>query len=680
MKFTTHNASEKFDFSIYDVSELRTAIQIVSTFSMTGAHSLITPKVRELAETMRATQGMTAHAMVYVREVGHLAVRTITPFNLQAALSERYSSYVCNETLMEVEKLQVPFMVGFPNYKDKEVELKSLLPGTRLVPFDAIFSLNVSVVAAFTRYAADKGQGKVVPVTPPTALYEKAPHDAAAFCSTFEVNGFGALSMSGLEWAHYLYQRFWDTRLEFMQTVYALIRIPLDVSSGNPKIWSKTYSPLLWPADKPINDEQRLECLNRMQVYRSKDNAGISAMTYGIYGEQFGPQYKLVEKMGYFEIFLRALPEVSKKYPIRYISKDEKELICAQNLMLEYGFKQIHFHERPLNGIAPMKTGYNVYAEQIVFLPKCVTAPFSGKLTKDDVKRYMANNVERVVDRISRYASAVHFGFKAHVLGLEDHTLGLPTPHNAVGTMMLDKGRCTQQEIWTLIMIAGLCRNTYLYHRKPLSFFLARVLAMNTERAAKGEAVTRMMGWKPLRRPAWYAFTKEQRKRTLTLLRDCEMFGDIPDDIADEQLVLMVEKAQSSPAFQAHLVKSMEGDVMKNAEYDLVVKGHVKAPVVPQVPVSMVGDDLVEMTEIPRAKIVLKSSAPVPQKKLKVEKDDDFLLALQRKKKHKKKKHQSYSSSSSDSRNDDDQPVLDEDVQMVLAVKKSLEGNVDVKT
>jgi len=91
-------------------------------------------------------------------------------------------------------------------------------------------------------------------------------------------------------------------------------------------------------------------------------------MTYGIYGEQFGPQYKLVEKMGYFEIFLRALPEVSKKYPIRYISKDEKELICAQNLMLEYGFKQIHFHERPLNGIAPMKTGYNVYAEQIVFL------------------------------------------------------------------------------------------------------------------------------------------------------------------------------------------------------------------------------------------------------------------------------------------------------------------------
>jgi len=57
-----------------------------------------------------------------------------------------------------------------------------------------------------------------------------------------------------------------------------------------------------------------------------------------------------------------------------------------------------------------------------------------------------------------------------------------------------------------------------------------------------------------------------------------------------------------------------------------------------------------------------------------------FFLRFNVRKKHKKKKHQSYSSSSSDSRTDDDQPVLDEDAQMALAVKKSLEGNADVKT
>jgi len=609
MKFTSANVVSGVDYSQYEIAEIRAAVEMATGFTMIGA-MINSQRARELGEAIR-TKGLASEAVTYINKVGHLTVRVVSPLNVTTMLSEKFKSYECTNVALTVEGVKIPIVSGFVNYKDFHRPLTQLLPGVKIVPFDAAFALNVVNVAAITKYAADKGHGKVVQVTPPTALYDGAPYNGAAMALSFSPDLAGALSLAGMDWAHWLYMRFYDDRKLFMETVATYVTLPSSLLTKDPPQWTKTYSPLSWTADRPKNDVQRLECLSRMQVYRSKDNAGISALTYAIYGQEFGHTYRMAEKMGNFEIFLKTLTDDHRQYPIRYVSKDEKELVSAQLLMRKYGFTLKHFYPRSLNDVKPSTKGYHVHVGEIVYHPKCVTAPFSGKLKEENVEQYTAANAVKVIDRISKYDDAEILGFRAHVLGLESHVIGMATPHNAVGVMIYDAGAFTQAAIWTTIMVAGFARNTYLYHRKDLQYFLARLDVVNAVRREKGEATSKYMAWTPLNRPEWYAFTKEQRKKMLSLLRESEAFGEVPEDISDIDLAALVTRAQENPGMMKVLSQSQSQTKRQEAELFNVTQGTVSSPSPkPRLEQQMVGDDLGAEDDPPeqvRPKLVIPS-------------------------------------------------------------------------
>lgn len=583
MNFTSRSTLAAFDFTKYTLDEIRGALKLVCDYSPSGA-MVLSPKARDLADILR-TRGLGPQALLYMQTAGHLSTRVVSPFNLQSLLSEQFSDYQCNDKFMAANGLQLPITAGFVNYKAKYAEVQATLPGVKVIPFDAVLALNVGVVAGMTRYSADKSGGKVIPVTPPTNLYTGAPYDGSALCLAFNADFAGITPMAGLDWAHFLYQYFFPTKDQFLATIATYIIFPEPVLNTSKTAWTKTFKPEIWPVFKPRDDVQRIECLAKMQAYRSKDNAGISALTYGVYGEEFGSSYRLCEKMTNFEIFVSHLGDELKIYPIRYISNDEKELVCAHIIMRRYGFTPRHYYPRVLDGIEPALRGEYVYNKTIIYHPKCCTTPFTGKMTKEAVAAYAAQNVIHADDRIAKFSGAVQVGFRAHVLGLEGHVLGMATPHNAVAVMVIDCGQYSQAKIWNTIMVAGHARNTYLFHRKPLTHMMDLMVQSNAARQFPFE----MIQWQPLRRPSWHPFTKEQRKRIITTLNEFERFGIVPDNISDQDLVIVTNKAQEDPDYLVHLGTMKEAQ--REKDEIRVQVASLKSPV-PAKPTKMDGDNL----------------------------------------------------------------------------------------
>lgn len=612
MNFTSQRAIKDADFSEYSCEEIRAAIKIVCDYSMPGAHTN-NMKAGQLAERLRRDRSAPA-AIMHVIQAGKSATRVITPFNVQPQLAERYKDYKADMNEIQVQKVHIPIVVGFPNYKGQETVIESLLPGSKVVKFDAPFSMNVAVVAAATRYEVVKGLGRVHPVTPPTALYDQAPYNGVALSQTFQPQVGGDISLQGLDWAHFLYNKFYPDKEAFMSTVVGCMNITTKVCNPSSGLWTKTFSPLLWSALNPTDDKQRVEYLTKMQAYRSKDNSGISAMTYGIYGEEFGPQYRMAEKMGNFKIFLDTLPDEALKCPVRYVSKDEHELISAQNLMSVRGFKLKHFCDHLLDGTPPHRTGVHSYIGDIVYDPDCVTSPFAGKYTDEIVSAYVADNQYKYAEALTKYNNATVIGLRGHVLGLEDHVIGMATPHNAVGVLVLDAGKAGALAIWRTVMIAGHVRNTYLYHRKDLSYFLATIDVQNMEAKRTGKKARVYMPWRRLERPVWFAFTKEQRKRYLSAINEIESFGSVGENISDIELMDMVSQANEDPKFAKTMGQYMNDDLAKRDQFSVVKAGNVLAPV-PKKKEDVVveGEDLeVEEKEVKRPKINLSAFVPKP--------------------------------------------------------------------
>jgi len=586
MNFTSRSTLSAFDFTKYSLEEIRGALKLICEYSPTGAMAFNT-KSRELSGILRE-RNLGPSALLYMQSAGRLSTRVVTPFNLQGLCAEKFADYNCTSMMMNVSGVSLPLTVGFANYKNKIPELEAILPGVKIVPFDAVLAMNVATVAGMTKYSADKSGGKVVPVTPPTNLYPGAPYDASALCLAFNTDLAGVTPLSGLDWAHFLYQNFFNDRVDFLKTIATYIILPEAVLNADKNMWTKTFRPEIWPTFKPRDDVQRIECLSKMQAYRSKDNAGVSAMTYGVYGEDFGSSYRLSEKMTSFEIFVASLPTEVIKCPMRYISNDEKDLVSAHTIMKKYGYQPKHYYGRALNGIESSSGHEYVYTDQIIFHPKCCTKPFTGKCNAQNVAMYAAENVVAADDRLEKFRGAKVIGFKAHVLGLEGHCIGMATPHNGVGVMVMDNGPYTQNAIWNTIMVAGHVRNTFLFHRKTFAFMIELMQKANENR--KNPFV--MIDWISLRRPQWHPFTKEQRKRIIVTLNEFERFGVIPDNISDQDLLAQVSEAQEDPDYLVHLGKNKEEERVRNDVSGIRVRPvAVKSPV-PVVPPRLDGDNL----------------------------------------------------------------------------------------
>jgi len=234
----------------------------------------------------------------------------------------------------------------------------------------------------------------------------------------------------------------------------------------------------------------------------------------------------------------------------------------------------VHYMGHPVDGVDHMETGLCDYTDQVVFVPKCMTSPFSGKTNEETVDDYVTNNIRLVQQKFVKYAGVRVLGYRAHVLGMEKYVIGMAAPHNAIGVMCSLNTHTPAVPLWNLVMTANHVRNTYLYHRKTLEQFLAMIDTVNETRRDKRQAEIVYMPWKRMVRPPWFAFTKEQRKRNIILLREWEEYGDVKDDISDQDLSDMVAKANDNPGFLESMAKIQKEDEKRRDVYGSVSTKH----------------------------------------------------------------------------------------------------------
>jgi hypothetical protein len=273
------------------------------------------------------------------------------------------------------------------------------------------------------------------------------------------------------------------------------------------------------------------------------------------------------------------------------MTKDEREMVTCQMICREWGLNFVHYFGRTLNDQESLTGSPYDYKGQIIYDPKCVTTPYTGKLDETGVTAYVGKNLIKITNRIAKYSGADHVGIRAHVIGAEKHVVGMGAPHNAVGVIVMGHGlkRDAVQKVWTLIMIAGHVRNTFVYTRKTVSEYLGLVEVMNEKRKALGEPLTIYMEYDEMRRPPWYAFTKEQRRHYTSLLRVSERFGEVPDDISDLDLAKLVEVAYADESF----VKNLAATVVPGS--DLLVEA--KTVSVPKVTVPDSDEEEVDLAD-----------------------------------------------------------------------------------
>jgi hypothetical protein len=598
MNFTDKTKSDAFNFSGWELPEIRSAIFQNNGWIMPGLTEN-NQRAKDLARTLRESN-QTGAAIVYVTAAAKISTRVVTPFNLQTQLAERYPNYECNDHVMKVEKLELPIKLGFVSYVGKIPELQKLLPNVKIMPFDMAFAINVNVVGSATKYVYERGIGKVIALSPPNPMYGGAPSNGAAIACEFHLGIGGSVSRSGVEWCHFLYHKFLPTRDGFMETVAARMPMSEVVLTGDPPKWTRTFDWKAWNFLKPKDDAERIEALNTMQQYRSKDNAGISACTYAAYGEEFSTQYRLVEKISNFRAFLDALPKFPFKtqdgqeippVPLRYATRDERELagVIRELALMKMNVQLVHFLGHTVDGVPSSVEGKYDFTDAIVYDPTCCTMPFSGKLLPGVIAEYKKHNVVLYQQKMSKFKGAAYIGLRAHVLGLERHVMYMAAPHNAVAVMSYDCKLYSETAIWNTIMAAGLVRNTFLYHRKSFSYFMTQIGAMNHQAEQAGEEPHSVMQWQTMRRPPYCAFTKEQRKRMISVIRESSMFGKCPDDITDFDLADLVEKAQQQPKL---LKKLLEKRAEPDSDGDDVTKPKGSVLKTIQRMQDVVGDDM----------------------------------------------------------------------------------------
>jgi hypothetical protein len=261
------------------------------------------------------------------------------------------------------------------------------------------------------------------------------------------------------------------------------------------------------------------------------------------------------------------------------MTKDERELagVGREIEKLRLNIDLVHFLGRTVDGHVSTVEGKYDYTNAIVFDPICCTMPFSGKLLPQVVEEYKVANRNRFEQKMSKYRGASFIGLRAHVLGLERHVMCMAAPHNAVAVVFRDARIYSEEAIWNTIMAAGLVRNTFLYHRRTFDYFVTQISALNVAAKRINEAEHPIMPWENMRRPPYCAFTKEQRRRAINVIRESSMFGNLPDDITDFALAELVEKAQQDPK----LLKKMldrRADPDSGDEDPRVVKGSMSRP------------------------------------------------------------------------------------------------------
>jgi len=223
--------------------------------------------------------------------------------------------------------------------------------------------------------------------------------------------------------------------------------------------------------------------------------------------------------------------------------------VSAALILQERGLEMKHYHPKMICEIEPSVKGRYNFKGDIVYDPKVCTKPFTGKLGEEEVINYIEANTIAYTERLVKYQGAKYLGLRAHALGLEDHVLGMAAPHNAIAVMVFECGAYDQNQVWNTIMAANHARNTYLYTRKGLGAIIELIRADNVLRAKSGEKVKTFMPWQKMERPKWYAFTKAQRKRIIGVLKSELRYGATVDQMSDQDLSILVTKAQNDPKY-----------------------------------------------------------------------------------------------------------------------------------
>jgi len=513
MQFITMIRQDELDFAQYELCQIAGALDIVMGIRFAGLCQK-DDRAIQLAK-MLLSRGLVPKALTYMNTVHAVSRVIVTPFNVQTMLSEKDVTCVVKDQVTTVQGVQFRSQASFLDYKGKEEQVAQLLPGTEVVPFDVVFAVNIAVTASVTKYVVEDNAGIVISVSNDDEMYPNAPSRGTQLVKMFPLNLAGMRSRQGMDWANFLYHRYYHERAQFSQDFALWMQIPSNMM-GMDRRWSKLFSPQYWPALSATSPEQAILMMQRARDFQDETTRGKSVMSCAVYGQELGETYQLAKKIQNLRYFLESVPQEMRTKQLCIVTADEQEKSQYQNLCHQLFFESIKIWEVRFVQPGMWETSEPLNcSDQVVYDPRSLTMQYLGAPTEEGVREYVTWNAQRVEDRIKCFRGALYVGVRAHVLGLEKYVVGMACPHKAIGVIVFG---CigiqqTVQQVWGLVSLAIHARGTFLYTRRTLKYYMDLIVKANVRRRVEGEVEINYSPYVELERPPIDLFSNYQRKR-----------------------------------------------------------------------------------------------------------------------------------------------------------------------
>jgi len=346
---------KKFDVSSlseYSYGELHCALKI-TTRREYGGPIEDTQRARQLATSMM-TEKTTVEILRYFMSLQGKVDLKLTPFSIESMARSRFYDYETDEKSVRFGKMIIPKRLGFVDYTGMEDQLRKAFPNSTVIAFSESWAFNVNIMASYTRSVRT---GDKVRIDYGNYSYMENMFQAGEILQDVMEQLEPKTSMCGYEWASWLYHTLWKSKVDLMGYLAQVFAPPESKMTLVDKVvvWNR---PLEIDTFKihvaPNKAEEFLPLMQRYQLIRGQNSSPRSAMTYSMYGSDFGPDMALAEDLSGFRHYLDYLkdigvPDGSK---ILYHSDSERALMCAAVILKKYKYMLHHTQNFVIEGFS----------------------------------------------------------------------------------------------------------------------------------------------------------------------------------------------------------------------------------------------------------------------------------------------------------------------------------------
>jgi len=395
----------------------------------------------------------------------------LTPFSIESMARSRFYDYETDEKSVRFGKMIIPKRLGFVDYTGMEDQLRKAFPNSTVIAFSESWAFNVNIMASYTRSVRT---GDKVRIDYGNYSYMENMFQAGEILQDVMEQLEPKTSMCGYEWASWLYHTLWKSKVDLMGYLAQVFAPPESKMTLVDKVvvWNR---PLEIDTFKihvaPNKAEEFLPLMQRYQLIRGQNSSPRSAMTYSMYGSDFGPDMALAEDLSGFRHYLDYLkdigvPDGSK---ILYHSDSERALMCAAVILKKYKYMLHHTQNFVIEGFSGATDNAWDLSSVYVYDPNQISDNGFTVNNEKSLEKYRAKQKKAYEAKQYMWRTAKLVAITMHIIGYESSCICLPAPHNMIGVLVIGYEAGQRNRLWNTCMLATIYRCIYYLVRIPFS-------------------------------------------------------------------------------------------------------------------------------------------------------------------------------------------------------------------